>query len=307
MKNSYFLLAILISSSIISYAYPKEKVFPWKYTPIDKVPKNQEGELIIYGKNLVTETYKYIGPLVKDKKMRFAGNNLSCKNCHLDSGTKKYSGGFVGVYQRYPQFRARNNSMQSLEGRINDCMERSLNGKVLDINSKEMKAFISYMKWLSKDIPKEYKKVEGQGFVKINLLDRAASPVNGRKIYMEKCMSCHGINGQGLQNGSKLNGYIFPPLWGNDSFNTGAGMYRIITAASFIKANMPFGNPNLTDEEAFDVAAYINSQPRPSKKGLEKDYPNLKLKPVDTPYPPYADNFSQEQHKYGPFKEMIKE
>jgi thiosulfate dehydrogenase len=305
MKSKYLIVSLLIGLSLTSFAYSKEKLFPWKYTSLEKVPKNEEGNLIQYGKNLVTETYKYLGPDVKDKKMRFSGNHLSCKNCHLDSGTRKYSGGFVGVYNRYPQFRARSNSMQTLEGRINDCMERSLNGKALDEKSKEMRAFISYMKWLSKDIPKD-SKVEGQGFIKINLLDRAASPEKGKNIYMQKCLTCHGINGQGIVNGNKSNGYIFPPLWGNDSFNTGAGMHRIITAASFIKANMPLGSANLTDEEAFDVAAYINSQPRPNKKGLEKDYPNLKIKQVDSPYPPYADNFSQEQHKYGPFKEMIK-
>jgi thiosulfate dehydrogenase len=96
-------------------------------------------------------------------------------------------------------------------------------------------------------------------------------------------------------------GYVFPPLWGPDSFNDGAGMHRVLTAARFIKARMPFGQPGLTDEQAFDVAAYINSQPRPAMAGLEVDYPDRALKPVDSPYPPYADPFPREQHRLGPF------
>ena len=97
-------------------------------------------------------------------------------------------------------------------------------------------------------------------------------------------------------------GYVFPPLWGPDSFNDGAGMHRVLTAARFIKARMPFGQPDLTDAQAFDVAAYINSQPRPAMQGLEVDYPDRALKPVDSPYPPYADPFPREQHRFGPFQ-----
>ena len=49
------------------------------------------------------------------------------------------------------------------------------------------------------------------------------------------------------------------------------------------------------------VAAFVVSQPRPHKAGLEKDFPDLTLKPVDTPYGPYLDGFGETQHKYGPF------
>lgn len=106
-------------------------------------------------------------------------------------------------------------------------------------------------------------------------------------------------------------GYKYPPLWGADSYNNGAGMHRVITAAQFIKGNMPFGqatwvNPKLTDEEAYHLAGYINSFERPRKSNLEKDYPDLKLKPVSTPYGPWADDFSADQHKNGPFPTIIK-
>ena len=86
---------------------------------------------------------------------------------------------------------------------------------------------------------------------------------------------------------------MMPPLWGSDSFNDGAGMARLITAANFVHFNMPHGtdylNPQLTVEQAWDVAAYMISQPRPAKAGLDKDFPDLLTKPVDAPYGPYAD------------------
>src|SRR6185437_7355369 len=96
-------------------------------------------------------------------------------------------------------------------------------------------------------------------------------------------------------------GYVFPPLWGTDSFNDGAGMHRVLTAAKFIKAKMPLGKADLTDDEAFDVAGFINSKPRPQMANLERDYPDRSKKPVDTSYGPYADSFSIGQHQFGPF------
>jgi thiosulfate dehydrogenase len=34
---------------------------------------------------------------------------------------------------------------------------------------------------------------------------------------------------------------------------------------------------------------------------LEQDYPERERKPVDSPYPPYADPFPVEQHRLGPY------
>lgn len=100
-------------------------------------------------------------------------------------------------------------------------------------------------------------------------------------------------------------GYQFPPLWGPDSYNNGAGMSRLLTAAAYAMHNMPIGTaydaPVLTDVEAYDVAAYLISHKRPEKANLDKDFPVQLQKPVDTPYGPYADGFSLEQHKFGPF------
>ena len=138
-------------------------------------------------------------------------------------------------------------------------------------------------------------------------MTRAADPERGRKVYVGSCIACHGPNGAGVSNsirGSAL-GYMIPPLWGNDTFNDGAGMARLTNIANFVHFNMPHGadylDPQLTVEEAWDVGAYVLSQPRPHKAGLEKDFPDLLAKPIDAPYGPYAGTFSEAQHKYGPF------
>lgn len=178
-----------------------------------------------------------------------------------------------------------------------------MNGRALPLESREMKAFSSYMRWLSTGVPAGAKLV-GAGTMRINEPDRAADPARGAQIYAQSCSACHGENGAGVRAQQGL-GYQFPPLWGSDSFNNGAGMSRLLTAAAYAKHNMPLGTrfdaPLLTDEEAYDVAGYIVSQKRPQKPGLDKDYPVRLQKPVDTPYGPYADGFPAEQHKLGPF------
>ena len=132
---------------------------------------------------------------------------------------------------------------------------------------------------------------------------RAADVAMGQVVYSTRCAQCHGNDGLGLlATTDRGKGYLFPPLWGPDSFNTGAGMHRVLTAARFIKARMPLGQPTLTDDEAFDVSAFINFKPRPEMPNLEQDYPDKAAKPVDNPYGPFADDFPLEQHRFGPFQ-----
>ncbi|MDR9398299.1 c-type cytochrome [Salibacter sp.] len=265
-----------------------------------------EAEYIKYGYRLVKETYKHIGPASDDPSKVYTGNNLACENCHLDAGQKKYSAPYIGVTGRFPQYRGRENKIGTIEERINGCMERSMNGKKLPIDSKEMRSYVAYMNWLSEGVPSGME-IEGKGFTKIDIPNRKVDLKNGQKIYKMRCASCHQPDGQGLKAGDE---YTYPPLWGDDSYNHGAGMNRVLTAAQFIKGNMPLGatyeNPILSDEEAYDVAGYINSHKRPKKANTQKDYPDLKRKPVSAPYGPWADDFNAEQHKYGPFQEIIK-
>ncbi|MFI2743316.1 c-type cytochrome [Zhouia sp. PK063] len=262
-----------------------------------------------YGYALVTKTYQYIGPDVANSAMRFAGNHLACTQCHLEGGSKTGASSWVGVTKRFPQFRGRSNAEGTIEDRINGCMERSMNGKKLPKDSRAMKAIVAYMNWLSEGMPKN-KINDFKGFVSLQIPDRSVNIANGKKQFENRCAECHGMNGAG-EKLEHANGYKYPPLWGNDTFNDGAGMHRVITAAQFIKANMPYEeaskkHPVLSDEEAFDVAGYINSLQRPAKSHKENDFPDRKLKPVSTPYGPWADDFSQQQHQFGPFPPIIK-
>ncbi|MBZ7975273.1 c-type cytochrome [Campylobacter sp. RM12637] len=275
------------------------------YLDEEKLPKGSKYiEAVILGNKILNETTYYIGPKAKDESKRYAGNNLSCSSCHANGGTIPYESGFVGIYARFPQYLARGDVVATLENRINGCMERSMNGKPLPINSVEMKAIVTYMHYLSQGVPVGAN-VEGQGLTQVKLLNRAADPKKGKVIYEEKCSACHGEDGAGMLNDEQKGGYyVYPALWGDDSYNTGAGMYRLIKAASYIKGNMPKGDATLSDEEAFDVAAYINSKPRPIKANREADFPDRRTKPLDMDVAPYDDDFSIEQHRFGPYIKM---
>ena len=259
-----------------------------------------------YGRRLLRETSDLLGPDQADPAMRYTGSRLACASCHLDGGANPGTLSLLQTAGRYPRYSGRDGGMRDLRDRINGCMQRSMNGRALPRDSVEMIAMETYIVDLSKRYAamSESRRAptEQAAFAEP---DRAADPAAGQVVYGQRCALCHGDGGEGLRATSQpQDGYLFPPLWGDDSFNDGAGMHRVLTAARFIKARMPLGQADLTDDEAFDVAAYINSQPRPAKSDLERDYPDKTAKPVDSPYGPYADPFPQVRHQYGPFKEI---
>jgi len=257
-----------------------------------------------YGRKLLRDTASFIGPNHDNPEMRYSGTHLACASCHLDIGTRPGTLSLLQTSTRYPRMSGRDGGMRDLRDRINGCMQRSMNGRPLPRDSVEMIAMESYILGLGQQYAAmgESRRTpdEPPGFVEPA---RAANVEAGQLVYEDRCYVCHGANGAGLQaTPDPSDGYVFPPLWGEDSFNNGAGMNRVLTAARFIKARMPFGQPDLTDDQAFDVSAYINSHPRPMKSGLEVDYPDRSKKPIDSPYPPYADPFPREQHRLGPFQ-----
>lgn len=269
---------------------------------IYELSNSEADNLIRYGKDLIDNTSKYFGP---HGSIAAISNGLNCQNCHRESGTKFYTNNFLAVASTYPKFRERSGRLETVEWRVNECMQRSLNGDPLDSLSKEMKAMVAYIKWTGKNVKKNAKVEEAQN-KELAFLQRAANPHRGADIYVSKCSSCHGANGEGLLiSGS----YVNPPLWGENSYAVSAGMYRLTKLATFIKNNMPLGatynSPQINDEEAWDLAAYINSQPHPTKM-FATDWPLLSAKPVDYPFRPYTDGFTEKQHKYGPFDPIKK-
>lgn len=215
------------------------------------------------------------------------GNALNCTSCHLNAGTVAGGSPFVGVSAFFPGYASRAGRIITLEDRINGCFLRSMNGKPLPVKSVDMQAMVAYFNWMKgKTRPED--KVAGRGVGKI---DMAIKPdvENGKNIYSAQCAVCHGKEGEGLKQADGR--YVYPPLWGDNSFNIGAGMARTYTAAAFVKRNMPIGfhekfplgQGGLSDQEAVDVAEYFSHQPRPDFQAKVKDWPKDK-KPQDARY-----------------------
>ena len=235
--------------------------------------QDEFGESVLRGKELLEKTNALLPGHV--------GAKVACTSCHLNSGTTPNAGPWVGIVTRFPQYRARSGKLDTLQDRVNDCFERSLNGKRLSETSQEMTDIISYMTWLSKGYAVGGT-IEGSGMPRLKL-DREPNLENGKQVYLAKCASCHQANGSGQFDLASKKA-VFPALWGKDSYNIGAGMARLHTAAGFVKHNMPLGQGgSLTDDEAWDVAAYFSQQTRPDFSQKSKDWP-LGGKPKDARY-----------------------
>ena len=199
------------------------------------------------------------------------GNQLNCTSCHLGNGSEVYAAPWNNMPSVYPIYSSRAGRVNTIQERINGCFERSMNGKALDLDSDDMNAMVSYMNWLSQDMPFGVSP-EGRGFVKVDK-ELEPNPETGKKLFAEKCSVCHGADGEGQYNADGT--YLYPAVAGDKSFNDGAGMARTYTAAAFIKGKMPFGQGNtLSDQEAVDIAAYFTHLPRPVKANKDKDWPN---------------------------------
>lgn len=276
----------------------------WQSPDPEGITWADEADLIQYGRDLIVHTQDYFGPtgIVRPGSI----NGLNCQNCHLDAGGKAWGNNYGAVQSMYPLFRERSGSEETIAKRVNDCFERSLDGQPLDTTGREMQAIKAYIAWLGQSVPAKVKP-KGSGLWAPEYLDRPADPVRGEAVYVAKCQSCHGPDGQGLPMPGSARDY--PPLWGPHSYAESAGLYRLSRFAGYVKANMPLGaswdNPQLTDEEAWDVAAFVNSKPRPKHRFLDTDFPNIAGKPFDHPFGPFADTFPEHQHKYGPFQPIL--
>jgi thiosulfate dehydrogenase len=232
------------------------------------IPAGVLGASIRRGRALLNAT--------RDSLPSHVGNDLRCTSCHLDDGRRANAIPWIGVYARFPQYRARNDAVNLLADRVNDCFERSMNGTPVAPDGRDMKDIVAYLAFLSQGYTVGGD-ATGRGLRKMAAL--TPDLTRGSRVYASNCVACHGAEGRGSA--------AAPPLWGARSYNIGAGMARLRTAASFIRYNMPFGNPTLTDQQAFDVAAYVNSHSRPDFAGKEHDWPRGDA-PLDVAYPTNA-------------------
>lgn len=242
----------------------------WNKTPnyyaadISTLGPGPENDLIRYGRELIVNTPRFIGRSAENPAMAFAGNDLACQSCHLKAGLQPFAAPFVSTAATFPMMV--NNKVITLPERINGCMELGMNGHALPEDSREMEALIAYIKFVGKDTP-EGVRLPGMGLMPIGLPAAVPDSRRGAEVYTQHCASCHGTDGQGQRKTSPEVGYSIPPLWGDGSYNGGAGMGQIAYAASYIRPNMPPGStsqaPTLTVQQAWDVAAYMNAQPHP--------------------------------------------
>jgi thiosulfate dehydrogenase len=273
MSSSLRCTAVLLTASLISLGCTERASLSADTTSVAKVASGlsgkapfripQESEI----KDSVTLASMRRGRALihstKDSLPKYVRASLNCANCHMNDGTTKDAMPLVGAYARFPQYRGRSGKVDVLEDRINDCFERSMNGKAIPVNGRDMHDIVTYLAFLSNGFPVGVD-MEGQGTPALDTLK--GDSTRGQAVFATTCVACHGIDGHGTA--------LAPPLWGDKSFNIGAGMARVNTAARFIHKLMPRDRPGiLTPQQAYDVAAYITSRPRPDFAGKENDWP----------------------------------
>ncbi|HXT15235.1 MAG TPA: c-type cytochrome [Gemmatimonadaceae bacterium] len=237
----------------------------WRPPVVDSTPDDPFEVSVFRGLSIITH--------VHDSLPAYTNSNLNCTSCHLDEGRRGNAAPLVGVFARFPKYMDRSNAVVPIEDRINYCFTRSLAGSKLPADSREMQDIVAYLAYISRGVPNgEHVKDEGMA----KMPPMTGDSARGRTVFVDNCARCHGNNGGGM-------GPI-PALWGPRSFSIGASMARVERAASFIRHNMPWDRPGtLTDAQAYDVAAYITSLPRPDSPGKETDWPQGGA-PADVPY-----------------------
>ena len=234
--------------------------------PDSAIPNDQLGASIRRGLALISHT--------TDSLPKYATGSLQCASCHLDVGRRRDAAALSGVYSRFPKYMDRTGAVIPLEDRINYCFTRSLAGNRLPTDSREMQDIVAYLAFLSAGVPSGAH-VSGEGMPKMPKL--SGDTTRGATLFASTCTACHGPQGQG-------NPPAIPALWGPTSYSIGASMAREERAATFIRHFMPLSNPgSLTDQQAYDVSAYINAHPRPDSPGKEHDWPAAGV-PYDVPY-----------------------
>ena len=218
---------------------------------LSEIPNLPLGEMIRFGRDIFTNTQALRGT--------FVGNDLACSNCHMNAGANPVAAPIWATAVDFPIYRGKNKHVNTLAERIAGCFKYSMNGTPPPAQHEVMVAIESYMRWLATGAPSGAVQ-KARGYINLPLPERTPDYARGEVVYTTRCASCHGTDGAGVKQGERV---VFPPVWGANSYNWGAGMHQLDQASSFLKANMPLGNPDLTDQQAWDVALYIDSHERP--------------------------------------------
>jgi len=245
--------------------------------PDSAIPGGPLGKSIRRGKALLENTH--------DSLPKYAPANLRCLSCHIDAGRRADAAPLVGTYARYPRYVDRSGAVVSIEERINYCFTRSLAGRRLPVSSREMQDIVAYLAFLSTGIPTGAH-VRGEGLSKLPKMTGVGE--RGAKLFVANCVRCHGQDGQGamvpVQSRGPTTPAFAPALWGARSFSIGAGLARAERTAAFIRVAMPYDKAgSLSDQESYDLAAYLLARPRPDLPGKERDWPQGGA-PADVPY-----------------------
>ena len=228
----------------------------------DDLPDGPFGETIRQGQAIFENTNAH--PV----SAKYVGNDQACGNCHIDAGRLAESAPLWAAWVAYPAYRSKNRKVNTYIERIQGCFTYSMNAQASaaggppSADSETIVSLVAYSYWLAKGAPTGDETMPGRGYPRLKETEKGFDPERGAVVYAAKCALCHGENGAGVTQGDGPT--LFPPLWGPESYNWGAGMHKIDTAAAFNKHNMPLGLPDsLTDQEAWDVAAFMNSHERP--------------------------------------------
>ena len=241
------------------------------------IPRGPYGDMVRLGREIFVHTRK--------AAPAYVGNGLACVNCHLDAGRLADAAPLWGAYGLYPQYRKKNHHVNSYGERLQGCFKYSMNGKAPPLDDQVILALETYSSWMAQGAPHGVK-LEGAGYPKLPSPARKPDYARGQVVFERDCAFCHGADGQGQK---VADDYVFPPLWGRDSFNWGAGMHELDKAAAFIKANMPLSRGgSLSDQQAWDVAMFMDAHERPQDPRYTGDVAATRKAFHDTPMSLYG-------------------
>jgi thiosulfate dehydrogenase len=264
-------------ANAVPASLPKDAAYVLKSPDESAIPDGGYGKSVKEGEQIFLHTQQHAGA--------FVGNNLNCASCHLDAGRKANASPFGAAYVAYPAYRSKNGHVNTFAERLQGCFRYSMNGKVPPLGDPVLVSLESYAAWLSKGAPVGGK-ISGSGYPKVPKPALPADYLRGSQVYAQTCALCHGATGHGQLSDGKM---VFPALWGNQSFNWGAGMHSVDNAAGFIKANMPLALGNtLTDQQAWDVAMFMDSHERPQDPRFTGSVAQTRLKYHDSEYSMYG-------------------